>query len=79
MSRALWKLLYFVCLFVGLIIMAVFLSKQMKVVAYMIMAITLAGMIFCSYMLRCPGCGRWAGKRNMFAKYCPTCGTALDD
>ena len=32
-----------------------------------------------SYMLRCPGCGRWADKHNMFAKYCPTCGTPLDD
>ena len=79
MNRTLAKILYFASLVIGLLLMALFLTWGMKFWAYVCIGLTFAGMIYASYLLRCPGCGRWASKRSIFAKYCPSCGTLLDD
>ena len=79
MSRNLAKILHFVILVVGVLLFSLFLAKQMKVVAYLCVAATLAGTAYTSHRLRCPHCGRWPGKHDLFDRYCSRCGGYLDE
>ena len=79
MRRRVARILYFVILVVGMLLMALFASLQMPTISYIAMAATFAGMIYCIYQLRCPYCGRWPRKGDLFAAYCAGCGEKLDD
>ena len=78
MSRLGARILYFVSLIGGLLLMALFMSLRMKFLAYIALAATFVGMIISLRFLRCPNCGWTPGKHGLSAKYCPRCGEILD-
>ena len=78
MSRTGARILYFVSLIGGLLLMALFMSLQMKFLAYIALAATFVGMFISLRSMRCPSCGWMPGKHGLFAQYCPRCGEMLD-
>jgi hypothetical protein len=79
MSRKLAKILYFVIFSVGMVLMLVFSSLKKFTLAYVAGGFIIAGILFCSYHMRCPQCGAWPVRGTFFAKYCRRCGEKLDD
>ena len=79
MKRKTLKIIFFIILVVGLLLVSLFASMQMEDLSYLTMAATFGGMIVCMFFLRCPHCGAWPRKGTMFTSYCPCCGENLDD
>lgn len=79
MSRRISRILFFVILIVGILLMALFSFLKITMLSYISMAAMFAGMTYCSYQLRCPYCGRWPGRGDLFTAYCAGCGEKLND
>lgn len=79
MSRMAARIVYFACLFVGMMALVLYIGIQKLFLGYIAIIAILGGTILSYYLLRCPGCGRWANRRSFFLKYCPHCGKKLED
>ena len=79
MRRRIVKILCFVIFLVGMLLMLLFGTQGNEKAAYITAVVTFVGTAFCTYLLRCPHCGRWPGKHDFFAEYCPRCGEPLDE
>ena len=78
MDRTLAKCLMVISIFIMAILAIAFAAAQNKtamMISFVIWAIAYAVL---SYFARCPNCGRWPGKHDFFAHYCPRCGEPLD-
>lgn len=76
MSRRTVKILQIVGLLITVILMRIF--SESAVAAIIIAVIGISILIWFNYLLRCPHCGAWPGKRQ-YGKYCPHCGEYLGD
>lgn len=79
MSRSLAKLLFFVFLIAGIVLVCIFSTQQLKIAAYLAAFATLIATYVCQYFLRCPHCGKWPDRTFLFDEYCSRCGKPLDN
>lgn len=78
MNRSLAKLLFFVFLIVGIVLVCIFSAQQFEIAAYLATIATLIAIYVCQYFLRCPKCGKWPDRDFLFAQYCSRCGEPLE-
>ena len=79
MSRATAKFLCIISTVIVLALVAIFSFLEMKTLITVSLLVW-AGLYFLFlYRLRCPHCGRWPGRGDIFAHYCKHCGESLDD
>ena len=79
MDRTMAQCVLIISSFVFAILAVVFSLTENKIALVITAAIWLIGYIVLSHKyLRCPNCGRWPGKHDFFAGYCPRCGEPLD-
>ena len=52
---------------------------ESKGLAYVVIGIACVIALWLNTYLRCPYCGAYPRKGNIFHKYCPKCGNSLED
>ena len=77
MSRGLAKILQIFNIIVMVVLMLVF--RENKLAMYAVVASCCVIAVALNYFLRCPHCGAWPRKGNLFHEYCPRCGKPLED
>ena len=79
MKRSTLKALYLLFTVVAVIILVVVERQQMTVLLVCSTLAILAISFIFMHKLRCPHCGSWPRKGDIFAHYCRHCGESLDD
>lgn len=78
MDRSLAKILMFLSVIVLAFAAGAFAIAQNKIACIISFVVWAICYVVLSYFARCPNCGRWPGKHDFFAHYCPRCGEPLD-
>ena len=78
MNRSVAKWLMFFSIFVLAILAGIFATAQNQTACIVTFVVWAVCYIVLGYFSRCPNRGRWPGKHDLFASYCPRCGEPLD-
>lgn len=78
MDRSLAKILMFLSIIVLAFAAGAFAIAQNKIACIISFVVWAICYVVLSYFARCPHCGRWPGRHDLFAHYCPRCGEPLD-
>ena len=79
MNRSTAKCVLLISIFVLVVLAVVFSVAENEIALFITAVIWLIGYFVLTHKyLRCPNCGRWPGKYDSFARYCPRCGEPLE-
>ena len=78
MDRSTAQVVSIISIFVYVFAAIILAFCQQHTVLVIVTVVWLALYLYLCHCMRCPNCGKWPGRGELFAQYCSRCGEPLD-